>query len=197
MLPVQCASTINIRVLDGQYLIVLLMLQHCGMANSKIKTLGKRIRTFREKQCLHLQRYPPMRPHVSEELYCCESLGQRRVSSHALNTSAYTIWQIFIGNGRWLKGNNPGFFLIAILAFYGRRDVTGLRYGWGKRWAAVRVCWSSHNWFGALSKGMRSNELIQGWMKNESAYINKLMSECERTKVQCRGYRQQRNWRNV
>ena len=37
MLPVQYASTINIGVLDGQYLILLLMLQHSGMANTKIK----------------------------------------------------------------------------------------------------------------------------------------------------------------
>ena len=37
MLPVQYASTINIGVLDGEYLIVLLMLQHCGMAKTKIK----------------------------------------------------------------------------------------------------------------------------------------------------------------
>ena len=37
MLPVQYASTINIGVIDGQYLILLLMLKHSGMANTKIK----------------------------------------------------------------------------------------------------------------------------------------------------------------
>ena len=35
MLTVQYASTINIGVFDGQYLILLLMLQHSGMANTK------------------------------------------------------------------------------------------------------------------------------------------------------------------
>ena len=35
MLPVQYASTINIDVLDGQYLILLLMIKHSGMANTK------------------------------------------------------------------------------------------------------------------------------------------------------------------
>ena len=37
MLPVQYASTINIGRLDGQLLILLLMLKHSGMANTKIK----------------------------------------------------------------------------------------------------------------------------------------------------------------
>ena len=37
MLPVQYASTINIGVLDGQFLILLLMLKHSGMANTNIK----------------------------------------------------------------------------------------------------------------------------------------------------------------
>ena len=37
MSPVQYASTINIGVLDGQYLILLLMLQHSGMANTNIR----------------------------------------------------------------------------------------------------------------------------------------------------------------
>ena len=37
MLPVQYASTINIGVLDSQLWILLLMLQHSGMANTKIK----------------------------------------------------------------------------------------------------------------------------------------------------------------
>ena len=36
MLLVQYASTINIGVLDGQLLIVLLILKHCGMADSNI-----------------------------------------------------------------------------------------------------------------------------------------------------------------
>ena len=40
MLHVQYASTINIGVLDGQLLILLLMLQHSGMANTKIKKLS-------------------------------------------------------------------------------------------------------------------------------------------------------------
>jgi len=29
------------------------------------------------------------------------------------------------------------------------------------------VFWSSHSWFGAVSKGTRENRLIDGWMKNE------------------------------
>ena len=37
MLPVQYASTINIGVLDGQFLSLLLMLKHSGMANTEIK----------------------------------------------------------------------------------------------------------------------------------------------------------------
>ena len=39
MLPVQYASTINIGVLDWQLLILLLMLQHSGMANTNINNL--------------------------------------------------------------------------------------------------------------------------------------------------------------
>ena len=41
MLPVYYASTVNIGVLDGQYLILLLMLKHSGMANTKIKNVVK------------------------------------------------------------------------------------------------------------------------------------------------------------
>ena len=37
MLPLQYATTINIGVLDSQYLILWLMLKHSGMANTKIK----------------------------------------------------------------------------------------------------------------------------------------------------------------
>ena len=37
MLPIQYTSTINIGVLDGQYLILLLVLKHYGMASTKIK----------------------------------------------------------------------------------------------------------------------------------------------------------------
>ena len=37
MLPVQYASTINIGVLDGQLLILLLILKHSGVANTNIK----------------------------------------------------------------------------------------------------------------------------------------------------------------
>ena len=37
MLPVQYASTIHIGVLDGHYLILLLVLKHSGMVNTKIK----------------------------------------------------------------------------------------------------------------------------------------------------------------
>ena len=36
MLPVQYASTINIGVLDGQFLILLLVLKHSGMTNTNI-----------------------------------------------------------------------------------------------------------------------------------------------------------------
>ena len=36
MLLVQYASTINIGVLNGQFLILLLMLKHSGMANTNI-----------------------------------------------------------------------------------------------------------------------------------------------------------------
>ena len=39
MLPVQYACTINTGVLDGQFLILLLMLKHSGMANTNMMTL--------------------------------------------------------------------------------------------------------------------------------------------------------------
>jgi hypothetical protein len=50
--------------------------------------------------------------------------------------------------------------------------------------------------FGGLGKGMRAKQLIENGSRRKQQ-INNILSDCERTNVQCRGYRQQRNWRNV
>ena len=44
ILPVQYASTINIGVLDGQLLILLLMLKHFGMADSNIMIISDHLK---------------------------------------------------------------------------------------------------------------------------------------------------------
>ena len=130
MLTVQYASTINIGVLDGQYLILLLMLQHCGMANTKIKTLGILIRTFRENSIFIFKGTRRCGLMYQRSCTAARAWEQRRVSSHVLNPSADTIWLIFIGHGRWLKGNNPGSFPDSYIGL--------LRSEW-RHWAEVWV----------------------------------------------------------